>query len=101
MWWSKPLERSVNRRDETRGRPWKRLRACARSARHVVQAFRPAVLVLVLASPLWHPSTALAQAPVPSERVTFDEAVRRAVEKNPSAAIAAAGILRAEGLLLD
>jgi outer membrane protein TolC len=42
-----------------------------------------------------------AQAPAPVERVTFDEAIRRAVEKNPSAAIAAAGILRAEGLLLD
>src|SRR4051812_20158214 len=42
-----------------------------------------------------------AQTPVPAERVTFEEAIRRAVEKNPSAAIAAAGILRAEGLLLD
>ena len=40
-----------------------------------------------------------AQTPAPAERVTFDEAIRRAVEKNPSAAIAAAGILRAEGLL--
>jgi outer membrane protein TolC len=46
-------------------------------------------------------SPAFAQAPPPVERVTFDEAIRRAVEKNPSAAIAAAGILRAEGLLLD
>ena len=41
------------------------------------------------------------QPPAPVERVTFDEAIRRAVEKNPSAAIAVAGILRAEGLLLD
>jgi outer membrane protein TolC len=47
------------------------------------------------------PAIAAAQTPVPTERVTFDEAIRRAVEKNPSAAIAAAGILRAEGLLLD
>jgi outer membrane protein len=47
------------------------------------------------------PTVATAQTPVPAERVTFDEAIRRAVEKNPSAAIAAAGILRAEGLLLD
>ena len=39
------------------------------------------------------------QAPVPTERLTFDETIRRAVEKNPSAAIAAAGILRAEALL--
>jgi outer membrane protein TolC len=43
----------------------------------------------------------IAQAPVPAEHVTFDEAIRRASEKNPTAAIAAAGILRAEGLLLD
>jgi outer membrane protein TolC len=40
-----------------------------------------------------------AQTPAPVERMTFDEAIRRAVEKNPSAAIAAAGILRAEALL--
>jgi len=40
-----------------------------------------------------------AQAPIPAERVTFDAATRRAIEKNPSAAIAAAGILRAEALL--
>jgi outer membrane protein TolC len=42
-----------------------------------------------------------AQTPAPTERVTFDEAIRRAVEKNPSAAIAAAGILRAEALLSE
>ena len=41
---------------------------------------------------------ASAQPPVPAERVTFDEAIERAIEKNPIvAAIAAAGILRAEG----
>ena len=57
--------------------------------RHIVvaQGFSPAIV--------------RAQAPVPAERVTFDEAIRRAAEKNPTAAIAAAGILRAEGLLLD
>ena len=37
--------------------------------------------------------------PQPAERVTFDEAVARAIEQNPSAAIAAAGILRADALL--
>jgi outer membrane protein TolC len=37
--------------------------------------------------------------PQPGERVTFDEAVARAIEQNPSAAIAAAGILRADALL--
>jgi len=41
---------------------------------------------------------ALAQPP-PAERVTFEQAVQRAVERNPSAATAAAGILRAEALL--
>ncbi len=40
-----------------------------------------------------------AQQPLVGERVTFDEAVRRAVERNPSAAIAAAGILRADAIL--
>ena len=38
-------------------------------------------------------------APVPVERVTFKEAIDRAVEKNPSVAAAASGILRAEGLI--
>jgi outer membrane protein TolC len=50
----------------------------------VVQAFRPAVL---------------AQAPAPVVRVTFAEAIARAQEKNPTVAGAAAGILRAEGLI--
>lgn len=42
-----------------------------------------------------------AQAPPPAERITFQEAIKRAVERNPSSAVAAAGILRAEGLLAD
>jgi outer membrane protein TolC len=42
-----------------------------------------------------------AQPPAPSERATFDEAIQRAVRNNPSAAIAAAGILRAEALLME
>jgi len=42
-----------------------------------------------------------AQPPIPAERVTFDEAIRRAIEKNPSSAIAAAGILRALALLTE
>src|SRR5216683_5091077 len=50
----------------------------------VVQAFRPAVL---------------AQAPAPVVRVTFAEAIAGAQEKNPTVAGAAAGILRAEGLI--
>jgi len=44
---------------------------------------------------------ARAQPPVPTERVTFEEAIKRAIEKNPSSAIAAAGILRAEALLTE
>ncbi len=39
--------------------------------------------------------------PQPVERVTFADAIERAVARNPSAAIAAAGILRAEALLAD
>jgi outer membrane protein TolC len=53
----------------------------------VVQVFRPAVVC--------------AQTPAPLERVTFADAIRRAIEKNPSTAVAAAGILRAEGLLAE
>src|SRR5579862_8037653 len=40
-----------------------------------------------------------AQTPVPTERMKFREAVDRAMRSNPSSAVAAAGILRAEGLL--
>src|SRR5436309_8643267 len=46
-------------------------------------------------------ATVSAQLPAPTERVDFQEAIRRAVERNPSAAIAAAGVLRAEGLLAE
>ncbi len=42
-----------------------------------------------------------AQAPAPSEKLSFDDAIRRAIEKNPSSAIAAAGILRAQALLTE
>ena len=59
-------------------------------------ATRSAVLALAL---LVAPPVVSAQPPTPAERVTFDDAIRRAIEKNPSAAIAAAGILRAEALL--
>jgi outer membrane protein TolC len=48
-----------------------------------------------------HSAPAWAQPPVPAERLTFDEAIARAVRNNPSAAIAAAGILRAEALLVE
>src|SRR5216683_4092347 len=62
------------------------------------RAFHASVAIGWLA--LSMPSAGIAaQTPAPVERMTFDEAIRRAVEKNPSAAIAAAGILRAEALL--
>lgn len=38
-------------------------------------------------------------APAPVVQVTFKDAIDRAVEKNPSVAAAASGILRAEGLI--
>ena len=40
-----------------------------------------------------------AQPPQPTERITFDEAIKRAIARNPSSAIAAADILHADGLL--
>ncbi len=48
---------------------------------------------------LWAGVMGIAQAPTPTERVTFDEAIRRAIEKNPTVVAAATGILRAEGLI--
>jgi outer membrane protein len=46
-------------------------------------------------------SIARAQAPQPTERVTFDDAIKRALERNPATAIAAAAILRADALLTE
>jgi len=68
-------------------------------ATHSGRACSALLMALVAACAV--PAIGAAQAPAPAERVTFDDAVKRAVEKNPSAAIAAAGILRAEGLLLE
>ena len=44
-------------------------------------------------------TAAYAQPPQPAERVTFNEAIQRAIARNPSSVIAAAGILRADALL--
>src|SRR5688572_19791979 len=55
------------------------------------------VALLIVASGF--SQTVYAQTPAPVERVTFQQAVDRAIANNPSTAIAAAGILRAEGLL--
>src|SRR5689334_22608119 len=45
------------------------------------------------------PAPTTAQPPASVERLTFQQAIDRAIANNPSAGIAAAGILRAEGLL--
>jgi outer membrane protein TolC len=58
-----------------------------------------AIVLLVVAQPFR--AAVIAQPPAPTERVTFEEAIARAVKNNPTAAIAAAGILRAEGLLAE
>jgi outer membrane protein TolC len=58
--------------------------------------FAAATILLLVAG-----TAAFAQTPAPIERVSFDEAIKRAIEKNPSTAIAAAGILRAEALLTE
>ena len=65
------------------------------------KGLRHIALALLLVAHGFIAAMQAAQTPEPIDRVTFDEAIRRAVEKNPSTAIAAAGILRAEGLLLD
>src|SRR5665213_2597809 len=70
----------------------------------VAQVFRPAVLrraALAVACVLLAAALAAAQAPEPAEKVSFNDAVQRAIEKNPSSAIAAAGILRAQALLME
>jgi outer membrane protein TolC len=56
-------------------------------------------IAFFVASQCIRPAIVVAQAPTPSERVTFEEAIRRAVEKNPTVVAAATGILRAEGLI--
>jgi len=42
-----------------------------------------------------------AQPPAPAQQMTFQEAITRAVDRNPSSAVAAAGIIHAEGLLVE
>ncbi len=59
-------------------------------------------VILVALAALAPAVRAAAQAPAQTpamESLTFDQAVERAIERNPSAAMAAAQILRAEGML--
>src|SRR5256714_1380589 len=71
----------------------------------VARAVRRAGIVVVVAVALasvaqaFRPALAIAQTPAPVVRVTFSDAIRRAQENNPTVAAAAAGILRAEGLV--
>jgi outer membrane protein len=70
-----------------------RRRSVVHVARCTVHDSLKAIAVLLIAT------TAQAQPPQPTERVTFTEAIQRAIERNPSSAVAAAGILRADALL--
>jgi hydrophobic/amphiphilic exporter-1 (mainly G- bacteria), HAE1 family len=56
-------------------------------------------ILLVIGLSIAAPSFAQAPAMQPVDTVTFDEAIARALEKNPSLAIAATNILRSEALL--
>jgi len=70
----------------------------------VAQGFSPAIAGLKACATLaiglcLAGRLAFAQAPMPTVRVTFAEAIQRAQEKNPTVAVATAGILRAEALI--
>ncbi len=60
---------------------------------------RPSMVLLILTLAAASPAVAQAPAPPDPERISFDEAVRRAIERNPDVAEAAQAILRAETLL--
>jgi outer membrane protein len=69
-------------------------------ARRWLLVARYSVLVLSVVAQALSPAILFAQtAPAPVVQVTFKDAIDRAVEKNPSVAAAASGILRAEGLI--
>src|SRR5580704_1857364 len=55
------------------------------------------VLIALTAAAIAAPLSA--QAPTPRERVTFKDAIARAIERNPTVTAAATAILRAEGLV--
>ena len=70
------------------------------SVRSCIRAFlHSCILCAVSVSVVSPVATVLAQPPTPVERVTFQQAIDRATRNNPSAAVAAAVILRADGLL--
>jgi outer membrane protein len=67
----------------------------------VPRVSRPAAACWVLGAVVLSAPLASAQTPVPAEQVSFNDAIQRAIEKNPSSQIAAAGILRAQALLTE
>jgi multidrug efflux system outer membrane protein len=71
------------------------------SARQQLPPSPPAPATQTPAAPIPQTPPAVPESPpvVVPERVTFEDAVRRAIERNPSVAVASADILRAEGLL--
>jgi outer membrane protein TolC len=76
----------------------------AQAFRQVAQVFRPArsgwpITAAICACLLALGPRLEGQSAPPIERITFDDAIARAIQKNPTTAVAAAGILRAEGLL--
>src|SRR5581483_1581020 len=79
-------------------------RSCMSSSRasdggraDVAAYWRAATLALLLSVPAARP--AFAQPPTPTTRLSFADAVRQAVERNPTVRAAASAILRAEGQL--
>ncbi len=88
MWWSRVL---VARRRSTRVRDVAQRFSAANAGLKACATF-----CIVLSA-----SSAFAQTPQPSVRVTFAEAVQLAQDRNPTVAAAATGILRAEALIRE
>jgi outer membrane protein TolC len=79
---------------------WSRAWAGSVNGRHNGRACA-ALVIAVTGASIPGAVSARAQALPPTERVSFADAIQRALEKNPSTAIAAAAILRAEALLAE
>src|SRR5262245_41816860 len=88
MWSS---ERSLPENSGTR--PWRG------TPMHSADVFRRIRILIVGAALLSGPALSAQTPAAPMERITFEEAVRRALDNSPTVAQAATTILRAEGLL--
>lgn len=60
---------------------------------------RAAALALLCVAQAFRPAAVSAQPPTPSTRLSFADAVQRAIDRNPTVRAAASAILRAEGQL--